>query len=178
MDFNQALVQSTMEKNRKKMRIFGLLEIIVGGLMLISCFFSETPVHPLYYVMGFALPLVGAFSLCYHSLIFPGQMKRNVHKLYNESEYLAGELSLSLFEDRVEDSSGKLMGSTKWQDVERGIETGLNFIVMLNFGRGLILPKSAVGQDEAQVSSFLKGVLEEQGKPYQKNETVQKWAAR
>lgn len=165
-DFNMMLVEYSMGKSKRKMRIFGLLEILVGILLLCTCIFSATPVHGLYYAMGTVLPLVGIFSLCYHSLIFPRQMKKSIEKAYNDSEYFAGSLTVTLYDDRAEDQSGHLKGSAKWGEISQVVESEQNFLVMMPGGRGLILPKEATGAQTEAVAEFLKGVCEKNEKQY------------
>ena len=165
-DFNLMLVEYSMGKNKRKMRIFGVLELLVGGLMLCSCFFSQTPVHALYYVMGFVLLPLGVFSLLYHPLIFPKQMKKSIEKTYRESEYLNGPLTLRLYPHKVEDSWGHLTGSAQWKEMVQVVESPENFLVMLPGGKGLILPKEAAGEQRDQVEGFLKEVCRENGKQY------------
>ena len=148
------------------MRIFGALEILVGILLLCSCFFSQGPVHALYYVMGFSLPVVGVFSLCYHTLIFPKQMKKSIEKTYRESDYFAGELTVKLFDDRAEEQSGHLSGSAKWKDISQVVESERNLLIMMPGGRGIILPKEALGEEAEAVSEFLKAVCKKNEKQY------------
>lgn len=165
-DFNWMLVEYSMGKSRKKMRIFGILEILVGILLLCSCFFSQGAVHALYYVMGFSLPVVGVFSLCYHTLIFPKQMKKSIEKAYHESEYFAGELTVRLFDDRAEEQSGHLSGSAKWKEIAQVVESERNFLIMMPGGRGMILPKEELGDQCEAVGEFLKGVCKKNEKQY------------
>jgi len=165
-DFNMMLVEYSMGKSKRKMRIFGLLEILVGVLLLASCLFSRTPVHGLYYAMGTVLPLVGIFSLCYHSLIFPRQMKKSIEKTYRESEYFSGSLTVTLYDDRAEDQSGHLKGSAKWEEISQVVESEQNFLVLMPGGKGLILPKEATGEETGAVAEFLKEMCGKHEKQY------------
>ena len=165
-DFNLMLVEYSMGKSRKKMRIFGILEVLVGILLLCSCIFSQGPGHALYYAMGFSLPVVGVFSLCYHTLIFPKQMKKSIERAYHESEYFAGELTVKLFDDRAEEQSGHLSGSAKWKDISQVVESERNLLIMMPGGRGIILPKEELGEKADAVSEFLKAVCKKNEKQY------------
>ena len=103
IDFNLMLFERNMAKSKRKMRIFGILEIIIAALMF-SLFFNLESTSLLIKIMTVVLFLFGIFSLAYYSYIFPSQLKKSVRKTYQESENLKGEFHIRLYETFVRDT--------------------------------------------------------------------------
>ena len=167
IDFNLMLFERNMAKSKRKMRIFGILEIIIAALMF-SLFFNLESTSLLIKIMTVVLFLFGIFSLAYYSYIFPSQLKKSVRKTYQESENLKGEFHIRLYETFVRDTYEEKETDVAFSEILGVLENDQFVLILLNDLQAFILPKRIFqGDTYERLSDFLYQKCKEYSKSRQ-----------
>lgn len=168
IDFNLMLFERNMAKSKQKMRIFGILEVVIAALMF-SLFFNLDSTSMLIKIMTVVLFLFGIFSLTYYSYLFPAQLKKSVSKIYRESENLKGEFHIRLYDTFVRDTYEEKETDVSFSEIAGVLENDQFVLILLNDLQAFILPKRIfTGDTYEKLSDFLYKKCEEYSKKRQR----------
>lgn len=141
LEFNQALSEGAAQKSRRKLTVLGALEAFFGAVLLLLYFWTDRFGSPPYLLMGVVLLLFAAYSLTYYKVIYKKLIARAAKKAYDKSEYLHSEIGLRLFSDRIEETCGGETNVVDWLDSDGVYSSENHYLLMLDAGRGIIIPK-------------------------------------
>ncbi len=168
LEFNQSLSEGAAQKSRRKLTVLGALEAVFGVVLLLLYFWTDRFGLPPYLLMGVILLLFAAYSLTYYKVIYKKLIARAAKKAYDKSEYLHSEIGLRLFGDRIEETCGGETNVVDWLDSDGVYNAENHYLLMLDAGRGIIIPKRVFEGERAEAfHHYLQTQCAAYEKPFQ-----------
>ncbi len=166
-EFNFSLVKSELEKRRKRSRMLGTLEVVVGGLMLVSMLTAKAESQAIYYILDVLLIIMGIYSLSFYKYIFPKKLKKAAAKNYSGNQYLNNDIHIKIYEDCVHEQSYEIDNTVSWDDFSRIQMSGSQLTMVLKSNKCIIVPLREI-EDKDKLDEFMTGIHDVWGVAYTK----------
>ena len=163
--FNLALIKKEVEKRKKRSRVLGIFEVIVGVLMLVSMLTAQAKSETLYYVLDILLILMGTYSLSFYKFIFPKKLKKASSKNYASNPYLNNDVHVTIYDDSVHEHSFEVDNIVEWDEFSKIQLTSTLLMLILKNNKCIIIPLREIDNVD-KLDSFLTGIHDVWGIEY------------
>ncbi|WP_040195456.1 YcxB family protein [Candidatus Soleaferrea massiliensis] len=164
--FNLLLTKDTVDRAKKRNRIVGVLEILVGVVFLVISLLQENLQGEwLFTAISAIIIVIGVISLIYYPYIFPGQMRKAGKKHYMKSRYLQSEIRIQISDSFFREISLGNQTDIYWEEIQGIKDADTMYLIVLEEKRCIIIPKKAF--DESSLQEF-EEFLESMMKRYDK----------
>ena len=154
------------KKGRKKTVLLGWAEFVIGVLLLISLFASDTKSGLFFYIMIAVMILMGLYSITYYRFFYQKSLEKVLAKQHASTPYLQSDITIDLYEDKLTEHVGESQADTPWNAIHEIKSTDALLLIMLDTKRCLLIPKSRISTDELErLESLLEEVSKKYGKP-------------
>ncbi len=164
--FHLVIGAENEKKGRKKTVLLGWVEFVIGVLLLISLFVSDTESGLFFYFMIAVMILMGLYSITYYRFFYRKSLEKVLAKQHASTPYLQSDLTIDLYEDKLTEHVEDKQADTPWNAIHEIKSTDALLLLMLDTKRCLLIPKSQLSPVELEkLESLLDKVSEKYGKP-------------
>lgn len=164
--FHLAIGAENEKKGRRKTVLLGWAEFVIGVLLLISLFVSDTESGLFFYFMIGVMILMGLYSITYYRFFYRKSLEKILAKQHASTSYLQNDITIDLYEDKITEHVGDQQADTPWDRIHEIKSTDALLMLMLDAKRCLLIPKSGLSPDELEkLEELLDTVSEKYGKP-------------
>ncbi|WP_101909950.1 YcxB family protein [Marasmitruncus massiliensis] len=164
--FHLVIGAENEKKGRKKTVLLGWVEFVIGVLLLISLFVSDTESGLFFYFMIAVMILMGLYSITYYRFFYRKSLEKVLAKQHASTPYLQSDLTIDLYEDKLTEHVEDKQADTPWNAIHEIKSTDALLLLMLDTKRCLLIPKSQLSPVELEkLESLLDEVSEKYGKP-------------
>lgn len=164
--FHLVIGAENEKKGRKKTVLLGWVEFVIGVLLLISLFVSDTESGLFFYFMIAVMILMGLYSITYYRFFYRKSLEKVLAKQHASTPYLQSDLTIDLYEDKLTEHVEDKQADTPWNAIHEIKSTDALLLLMLDTKRCLLIPKSQLSSVELEkLESLLDEVSEKYGKP-------------
>ncbi len=158
MQFNLATINAVTKKGDKKNKLMGVVELVIGILLIVFYFKATQKQPPIYIAMGVLLCLFSTVSLIFYPIFFPRAIKKSINRAYDKSGY--DNIDIDLFIDNVRIIEKTKEGEKEhfWKTSNGVTETENHFLLQLSDKTGMLIAKSVIGSELSSFDEFLTGV--------------------
>lgn len=163
-EYNRIYSKIAIGKNLSAVFNIGVFEAVVG-VILLGLYFLQILANGASLIAGGVLTAVGVYMMLHSKVLFYTKLKREVRRKYKTQDYFKNERNVELFEEYMLTYSDTDDYRASYRDdLKEIIETPNLYMVMVHGRRGIIIPKSAVPNEELR--SVLRGLSQEYGVRY------------
>ncbi|MBE6907039.1 MAG: YcxB family protein [Ruminococcaceae bacterium] len=164
--FHLVIGAENEKKGRKKTVLLGWVEFVIGVLLLISLFVSDTESGLFFYFMVAVMILMGLYSITYYRFFYRKSLEKVLAKQHASTPYLQSNLTIDLYEDKLTEHVEDKQADTLWNAIHEIKSTDALLLLMLDTKRCLLIPKSQLSPVELEkLERLLDKVSEKYGKP-------------
>ena len=155
-NFNMHVSKEMIDKSKKKVTIFGAMEIVMAVVFLVLNFTSQSN-SSLNLVLAVALLCMGLFSVLFYPAFFERQLSKAVKKTFDQNEYFHNDVTLEFFE-----TSCVGTGSVAYKDLQKVYRLGDCLILRMSKEGGYVLPLKAIGEEKIeQIEELVRRKMDE-----------------
>ncbi|MBO1680250.1 YcxB family protein [Bittarella massiliensis (ex Durand et al. 2017)] len=160
-NFNMHISKEMIDKSKKKVTIFGIVEIVMAVVFLVLNFSSESN-SSLNLVLAVALLCMGLFSVLFYPAFFERQLSKAVKKTFDQNEYFHNDVTLEFLEDKIFETSCVGTGSVAYKDLQKVYRLGDCLILRMSKEGGYVLPLKAIGEEKIdQIEELVRQKMDE-----------------
>ena len=164
--FHKITGAAQMEKNKKRMMIMGVIELIFGVFYLASILVSKIQSTPMQYLLGLFLAGMGLYGIFTNKNGYERQLRAAVKRQHKRTPYFQNDIQVDFYPHKCVEQLGKAGQETYWKDVRRVMQTERSYIIWIENKRCLLLSTSTLAQDTKEtLSQYLREVCERYEKP-------------
>lgn len=164
--FHLVIGAENEKKGRKKTVLLGWAEFVIGVLLLISLFVSNTKNSLFFYFIIAVMILMGLYSITYYRFFYQKSLEKVLAKQHASTPYLQSDITIDLYEDKLTEHVQDKQADTPWESIHEIKSTDALLMLMLDSKRCLLIPKSQLTPEELEkLERLLNEVSEKYGKP-------------
>lgn len=157
-DFNITTIGSATKKSDRKNFIMGIVELIIGVLLIVMFCVTERLHTPIYLVLGILLVLFSSVSLIFYPIFYPKSLKKAINKAYDKSGYKDVQISLEIDSIKITETTTDGTSEFFWAKSNGILETDNHYLLQLTDKRGMLLPKAVTGAETSELDAFFSEV--------------------
>ena len=158
MDFNLVSINSVTKKSDKKNKLMGVVELVIGVLLIVYFFTAEIKPPIIYIALGVLLCLFSTVSLIFYPIFFPRALKKSINSAYDKSGYDNVDIELFIDNVRVLEKTSDGEKEHFWKLSNGVTETDNHYLLQLSEKTGMLIAKTTLGDDLSSFDEFLTGV--------------------
>lgn len=164
--FHLVIGAENEKKGRKKTVLLGWAEFVIGVLLLISLFVSNTKNSLFFYFIIAVMILMGLYSITYYRFFYQKSLEKVLAKQHASTPYLQSDITIDLYKDKLTEHVQDKQADTPWDSIHEIKSTDALLMLMLDSKRCLLIPKSQLTPEELEkLERLLNEVSEKYGKP-------------
>lgn len=163
--FYEVMSRDALPKNQRKSFLTGLVEAGVGVIYFVAAASGAIESGPLSYLICAMLVLMGLYSMTYYKLFYKRALAKSVAKEYEKLSYLRSEIAVDFYPDKCVERVGEGKAEHLWSEIHSIRTTQQLYMIMLETKRCLLVPKSQIPNQLAQMDALIERVCREFKKP-------------
>lgn len=164
--YNELYAGESFKSKKKKANFTGTLELCTGLAIILFVFFSDFANKQLIAVLASLLIGLGIYSLLFYRVIFPNSLRKSAKNFYQSSKYMANDIELFFYNNRLEEKSAETENTYKWSEVESFAKSEKLYFITLKGQRSILISKSSLGDDKYLLEEFFETISKKYSKVY------------
>ena len=164
--YNELYASESFKSKKKKANFTGTLELCTGLAIILFVFFSDFANKQLIAILASLLIGLGIYSLLFYRVIFPNSLRKSARNFYQKSKYMANDIELFFYNNRLEEKSAETENTYKWNDVESFAKSEKLYFITLKGQRSILISKSSLGDDKYLLEEFFETISKKYSKVY------------
>lgn len=154
-----------VKKNKKRMTILGVIEVVVGLAFLLMLPYQEST-GKMPFIIALLLVVMGAYGALYYRVFYHRTLRRVLKKQIAKTAYFKDDIRIDIYPNKFVEYNNSKSYETYWRTIKDVRYTDTLFMVMLTDTRCLLVPKGGLSQeDQDKFQAFLSQMAKNYEKP-------------
>jgi len=152
-DFTEASSFMGREASKKlslRWVVMGSFFSIFGVSFLLYLLFSTVIQERKLYLLAAVLLLIGVYNILCYTLLYPRSLPIRALRVWRKSDYLQQPVTLTFYNDYIQEESANGDNRLQWQAVKLVRETPTFYAILFTRNSGIVIPKGKVPTEERE----------------------------